>query len=58
LADAEEADLFKLVQSRDIARIVESLLQDIRFGSIELVVHDGRVVQIEKREKIRLSNQA
>ena len=29
-------------------------LHSIRFGSIELVVHDGRVVQLESREKVRL----
>ena len=26
----------------------------IRFGSVEVVVHDGRIVQIEKREKLRM----
>lgn len=26
----------------------------IRFGSVELVIHEGRVVQIERREKVRL----
>ncbi|HEY8257354.1 MAG TPA: YezD family protein [Gemmatimonadales bacterium] len=25
----------------------------IRYGSIELVIHDGRVVQLERRQKIR-----
>lgn len=29
-------------------------LRSIRFGAIELVVHDGRVVQLETREKVRL----
>jgi hypothetical protein len=29
-------------------------LQGLRFGAVELVVHDGRVVQIERREKLRL----
>jgi hypothetical protein len=38
--------------------LLQELLQaldTIRFGSIELVIHDGRVVQLEKREKVRLS---
>lgn len=30
-------------------------LRDLRFGSIEIVVHDARVVQIERREKGRLT---
>ncbi|HVO11673.1 MAG TPA: YezD family protein [Vicinamibacteria bacterium] len=25
----------------------------LRYGSVELLVHDGRVVQIERREKVR-----
>jgi hypothetical protein len=29
-------------------------LRSIRFGAVELVIHDGRVVQLEKREKVRL----
>lgn len=28
-------------------------LRGLRYGSIELVVHDGRVVQIERKEKLR-----
>lgn len=41
--------------NRDIASQIVAVLQGVRFGSIEIVVHDGRVVQIEKREKIRLN---
>ncbi len=29
----------------------------IRFGSVEIVIHDGRVVQIERRERVRLERQ-
>ena len=29
-------------------------LRGLRFGSVEIVVHDGRVVQIERRERVRL----
>lgn len=32
--------------------ILDSLHQ-IRFGTLEVVIHDSRVVQIEKSEKIR-----
>ena len=35
-------------------RRVLSALRGLRFGSIEVVVHDGRIVQIERREKVRL----
>lgn len=36
--------------SRQIARAIGSL----RFGSVEITVHEGRIVQIERREKVRL----
>jgi hypothetical protein len=29
-------------------------LQGLRYGSMEITVHDGRIVQIERREKMRL----
>ena len=31
-------------------------LRSIRYGTIELVIHDGRVVQLERREKVRFDN--
>jgi hypothetical protein len=30
-------------------------LRGLRFGSIEIVVHEGAVTQIERREKVRLT---
>jgi hypothetical protein len=29
------------------------LVREIRFGSIEIVVHEGRITQIERRERVR-----
>lgn len=40
--------------SQDILRAVEDLKLGTGFGSVEIVVHEGRVTQIEKREKLRL----
>ncbi len=37
-----------------VDRIVTAV-RSVRYGAVEVVIHDGRVVQIEKREKIRLS---
>jgi hypothetical protein len=54
MADTE-SDLVELVQSQNLAQLIDALLQELRFGSIELIVHDGRVVQIEKHEKFRLN---
>jgi hypothetical protein len=39
------------------AALVESILgalRDLRYGSIEIVVHDARVVQIVRTEKLRI----
>jgi hypothetical protein len=29
-------------------------LRDLRYGSVEIVVHDSKIVQIERREKVRV----
>ena len=36
-----------------LLRELRQALQAIRYGAIELVIHDGRVVQLERREKVR-----
>lgn len=40
---------------RILQRVAEAI-RDLRFGSVEIVVHDGKVVQIERREKLRIEN--
>jgi hypothetical protein len=37
------------------ARLVESRLQQLRYGVITLTVHDGRVVQVDCTERTRFS---
>lgn len=37
----------------DIERHILQSLQQIRFGTLEIVIHDSRVVQIERSEKVR-----
>ncbi|MGH8594893.1 MAG: YezD family protein [Gammaproteobacteria bacterium] len=41
------------IDAPDMVQQVLRALRGIRYGSIELVVHDGRVVQIERKEKLR-----
>jgi hypothetical protein len=31
-------------------------IQEIRFGSVEIIIHDSRIVQIERKEKIRIDS--
>ena len=37
----------------EVERHILQSLQHLRFGTLEIVVHDGRVVQVEKSEKLR-----
>ena len=39
------------------SRLEQTILQalkDLRFGSVEITVHDSKIVQIERREKVRV----
>ncbi len=40
-----------------LARELLEALRSIRYGAIELVIHDGRVVQLERREKVRFGTE-
>lgn len=37
-----------------ILREIQTALHGLKFGSVEIAVHNGQVVQIERKEKIRL----
>lgn len=39
-----------------ISASINAIQNNTGFGSIEIVIHDGKIVQIEQREKIRFSN--
>lgn len=39
-----------------VARAISSVKQQSGYGSIEITVHDGRVTQIERREKVRFEH--
>jgi hypothetical protein len=34
--------------------LVRAHIENLRYGVVQLVVHDGRVTQIERTEKLRL----
>jgi len=40
-----------------LTRALAQALRSIRYGTIELVIHDGRVVQLERREKVRFEHE-
>lgn len=37
----------------DLASQIAQAVRDIRYGSVEITIHDGQVVQIERKEKLR-----
>lgn len=41
-----------------IAHAILLVQQETGYGSIEITVHDGRVTQIERREKVRFEHKA
>ena len=36
-----------------ILREIQAALQGLKFGSVEITVHNGQVVQVERKEKFR-----
>jgi hypothetical protein len=41
-------------ERRRLVREILKGLRGIRYGSLEIVIHDSKVVHIERREKLRL----
>jgi len=39
----------------EVLSALARLIREVRFGSIEIVVHEGRVTQIERRERVRFA---
>jgi hypothetical protein len=42
------------VTAEDLKKIRE-FIETIRFGSVSVIVQDGKIVQIEKHEKVRMN---
>lgn len=40
--------------SREWLAIVHQQVESLRYGVVQIVVHDAKVVQIERTEKVRL----
>ncbi|MDP4182740.1 MAG: YezD family protein [Bacillota bacterium] len=43
----------KSISEADLRKLIE-LLNSISYGSVTLIIQDGRIVQMEKNEKLRL----
>lgn len=45
----------KKVDNIDISLTkVKEMIRDIRYGNVMLIVQDGKIIQIDKTEKVRL----
>ncbi len=38
----------------DLEQQILRAIKAVRYGSVEIIIHDSQVVQIERKEKIRL----
>jgi hypothetical protein len=45
----------ELKPGADVLAYISDAIKGIRFGSIEITVQDGKVVQVERKEKIRIN---
>jgi hypothetical protein len=46
-------DIANSSSDRAVEQAILLALKGIRFGSVEIIVHDSKVVQIERKEKTR-----
>jgi hypothetical protein len=49
-----DANLAEIGQIAKIADQLQEMLDSIKFGSITLVIQDGKIIQVEKHEKVRI----
>jgi hypothetical protein len=46
------------MKSENWIEVVAKQVGNLRFGVVQIVVHDSRVVQIERTEKVRMDERA
>lgn len=52
---SDSAAIPSALSSPDWVALVREKVEGLRYGVVQLVVHDGRVTQIERTEKTRLA---
>jgi len=57
-SDLSAAASAKADATPDWLRVVQNKVETLRYGVVQLVVHDGRVTQIERTEKTRIYSPA
>ena len=49
IGEGEMSEQQKNISEKDIANVIKG----IKFGSVEITIHDSKIVQVERKEKIR-----
>ncbi len=42
------------MKKQELMKQLDEMLQSLAYGSITIIVQDGKVVQLEKNEKVRI----
>lgn len=50
----EEKD--KMIADNSKLKLIEDMIKGIRYGSVTVIVQDGKIIQIDKTEKVRIKN--
>jgi hypothetical protein len=50
-----QASILDKEWSADLEQQILRAIKAVRYGSVEIIIHDSQVVQIERKEKIRLT---
>ena len=53
LAKAESDGVGRTAQSEQAIREIVRAIESVSYGSVEVVIHNSRIVQIERKEKLR-----
>ena len=53
LAKAEPDGVARTAQSEQAIREIVRAIESVSYGSVEVVIHNSRIVQIERKEKLR-----
>jgi len=41
-----------------VVQRIAAVIAEVRFGTVEITIHDGRVVQIQRKERFRFPSEA
>ena len=52
-----QASILDKEWSQDLEQQILRAIKAVRYGSVEIIIHDSQVVQIERKEKIRLTGE-